>query len=223
MSRTARHIVPGLCYHVLNRGNNRATVFHDPADFEDFIALARDAQDRQPLPILAACLMPNHFHLVVRPGAGTDVSTWLHWLLTSHAFRRHRRHGSSGRVWTGRFKSFPIQDDRHLVTVLRYVERNALRAGLVPTAEEWRWGSLNWRERGRLPLVLAQPPSPLPSNWRDFVNEPQTPQEIAEIRRCVTRGVPFGEATWSRATARLLGIPDGSGRRGRPPRSTVAA
>jgi len=219
MPRTARSIHAGLYYHVLNRGNNRATVFNSPDDFDGFHRLMKRAQARRPVDILAACLMPNHFHLVVRPVAASDLSAWIHWLLTTHAKRHHRQRASSGRIWTSRFKAFPIQDDRHLLTVVRYVERNALRAALVAGAEEWPWGSLRWRFEERPVLRLAPLPIQLPGNWADVVNAPQTAAEIAEVRRCVNRGRPFGEANWVQMTATELGLTHTLGRRGRPPRT----
>jgi len=218
MPRTARSIHPGLHYHVLNRGNNRATVFRGPQDFEFFLCLMMRAQARRPLGIVAACLMPNHFHLVVKPAAAADLPAWLHWLLTTHAARHHRERASTGRIWTGRYKAFPIQDDRHLLTVVRYVERNPLRAGLVNRADEWHWGSLQWRQSVGPKLQLAPLPFPLPGNWNEFVDAPQTAQELAAVRRCVARGSPFGDSNWVTRTSAELGLAHTLGRRGRRPR-----
>ena len=128
MPRTARAIVSGLYYHVINRGNNRATVFSEPREFDSFVDLMRRAQARHHIDVAAVCLMPNHFHLLVRPAAAADLASWFHWMLTTHASWHHKKCNSSGRIWTSRFKAFPIQDYRHLLTVARYVERNALPA-----------------------------------------------------------------------------------------------
>ena len=94
-----------------------------------------EASIRLPVRLIAYSLMPNHFHLVLRPLADGDPSRRMHWLLTTHVRRylRHDQHG--GHVWQGRFKAFPIQDDEPLATVVRYVERNGLRAGLAERAE----------------------------------------------------------------------------------------
>ncbi len=142
MPRTARASIGGLCYHVINRGNARGTVFHDPTDFRGFIHLLGSACQRLRLDILAFCLMPNHFYLVIRPYQDGDLSRRMQWLLTSHVRRYHCRYRTEGRIWQLRFKAFPIQDDNHLITVVRYVERNALRSKLVERAEDWRCGSL---------------------------------------------------------------------------------
>ena len=75
--------------------------------------------------------MPNHFHLVIRTHADGDLGRWVRWLLMAHAQRYHRHYQTTGHVWQGRYKAFPVQDDDHLVGVLPYVERNAPRAELV--------------------------------------------------------------------------------------------
>jgi len=216
MPRTARSIVGGLYYHVINRGNNRATVFSEPQEFDSFVDLMRRAQARHHMEVAAVCLMPNHFHLLVRPSAASDLAAWLHWMLTAHASRHHKTCKSSGRIWTGRFKAFPIQNDGHLFTVARYVERNPLRANLVARAEVWPWSSLHWRVVDHPPFVLAPLPTALPANWPDVVNAPQTVTELANLRRCVNEGSPYGEFAWVQRTAVELGLAHTLRRPGRP-------
>ena len=131
MPRTVRASVGNVCYHVLNRGNARAQVFYKDGDYDAFMKCIAHACIEVPMRVLGWCLMPNHFHLVVWPHADGDLSKWMHWLLNTHVRRYHRHYHSSGHVWQGRFKAFPIEQDEHLLTVLRYAERNAQRAGLV--------------------------------------------------------------------------------------------
>ena len=219
MPRTARFIIPDYCYHVLNRGNKKAHVFHEAADYDQFLALIYRAQERLRVPILSACLMPNHFHLVVRPAGAGDLARWAQWVFTTHVRWYHAKYGTTGRLWQGRFKAFLIQQDHHLLTVMRYVERNALRANLVERAEDWRWGSLAWRSARHAPVSLAASPVRLPSYWRHLVNEPQTAVELAEIRTCVNRQRPFGEEGWVSAQAEALGIEHSLTPTGRPRKS----
>jgi len=218
MPRTGRFIVANYCYHVLNRGNKKARVFHQSSDYEQFLALIHRAQERIEVPILAACVMPNHFHLVVRPRHPDDLSNWTRWAFTTHVRWHHAKYETTGRVWQGRFKAFLIQEDHHLLTVMRYVERNALRAKLADRAEDWKWSSLAWRPMARPPVQLCASPVPLPSYWRQLVNEPQTAAEIAEIRTCVNRQRPFGEPDWVEQQARELGIESSLTPVGRPKR-----
>ena len=216
MPRTARAAVGGLCYHVLNRGNARAEVFHKPEDFDAFIGLFAPACERLRMRILGWCLMPNHFHLVLRPYDDGDLGRWMQWLMTSHVRRYHKHYHGDGHVWQGRYKAFPIQQDDHLTSVLRYVERNPLRAALVDRAERWRWSSLALRTQRPPPTILAPSPVKLPRNWCDLVNRPQTESELAALRRSVTRGTPLGNPTWQRRTADRLGLEQSLRPRGRP-------
>lgn len=216
MPRTARSLVAGGYYHVINRGNNRSVVFQQPADYGAFLRLMGHAQERIRLDIIAACLMPNHFHLIVSLRHDRDLSRWMHWLLTTHSHRYHLGHETTGRVWQGRFKAFRIQEDHHLLTVMRYVERNALRAGIVERAEDWQWGSLAWRQRQELRPWLAAPPVVLPFDWATYVNQPQTPMEVDTLRACVNQQRPFGSQSWTRDVASTPQLEPAPRRRGRP-------
>jgi putative transposase len=221
MPRRARTIVAGWCYHVVARGNNRGEVFHRPDEYRRFVGLIREAQQVVPVDLLAACLMPNHFHLVMRPAAPNDLAKWVHWLLTTHAGPHHRRNGSSGRIWQGRYKTFAIQDDAHLITVMRYVERNALRAGLVKMAEDWPWGSLAWRDGHAAGPELAVPPVALPHAWTAYVNQPQSTAELFELRLCASRQRPFGTPQWTKCAARSLSLDSSLRQRGRPRKESI--
>jgi len=219
MPRPPRHLVADQCYHILNRANRRAEVFHDSSDYAAFIALMARAQERVDLPILAACLMPNHVHLVVRPSEDGAIPNWTRWLFTTHVRHYHEKYGTTGRLWQGRYKSFLIQDDHYLLTVLRYVERNAQRAKLVSRAEEWRWGSLNWRVARNAPLVLSELPLTLPRFWVEFVNQPQTAVEVEAIRTSVNRQRPFGDPDWVERRAHEAGLAQSLISVGRPRKS----
>lgn len=208
-------MVAGGHYHVMNRGNNRATVFAAPDDYAAFVRHMGQARSHAPVAILAACLMPNHFHLILAQAGADDISRWMHWLLTTYVTHHHERNGTSGRLWQGRFKAFPIEQDARLLTVMRYVERNALRSGLVQRAERWPWGSLAWRQQDDGQL-LAQPAVPIPRDWVSFVNKPQTPEELAALRECARRQRPYGDDAWIRKTAGTHGRDWTVRPRGRP-------
>ncbi len=218
MPRSARAAVGGLCYHVLNRGNGRATVFRQAADYRAFYDLLRESVTRRRMRLLAFCLMPNHFHAAVWPRDDGDLSRWMQWLMTTHVRRYHSYHETSGHLWQGRFKAFPIERDEHLLTVLRYIEQNPLRAGLVARAQDWRWSSLRERGRADAKTYLTDSPVPLPKKWVEWVNEPLTDKEaeLARVRRCVNRGAPFGGERWTEQIAQQLGIEASLRPRGRP-------
>jgi putative transposase len=223
MPRTRRFIHAGCCYHVINRGNRKARIFHHADDYAQFLAALHLAQQRIEVPILAACLMPNHFHFVVRPSADEDFSAWTRWLFTTHVRWYHAKYQTQGHLWQGRYKAFLIQEDHHLLTVMRYVERNALRANLVERAEDWAWGSLAWRTAKAPQAALAPAPVPLPSYWRHLVNEPQSAAEVEAIRTCVNKQRPFGAPEWVLQRSTELGIEHSLSDQGRPRRRRAPA
>jgi len=216
MPRTARASVGGVCYHVVNRGNGRAAVFHKNQDYAAFVGLLQLACERLPMRVLGYCLMPNHFHMVLWPHGDGELSRWMQWLMTSHVRRYHQHYRSSGHVWQGRFKAFPIQRDEHLVTVLRYVEANALRAGLVERAEMWPWSSLAWWVRGERPAFLCCVRRERSSAWVEEVNERMSESQLIELRRSANRGTPYGGHVWQQRTGRRLGLESSLRPIGRP-------
>jgi len=124
----------------------RMQLFDAPADYEAFERVLAEAHERVAMRTLAYCVLPPHWHLVLWPREDGELSRFMAWVTLTHTQRwhAHRHTTGSGHLVQGRFKSFPVQTDEHLLMVCRYVERNPLRAGLVRRAEEWRWASL-WR------------------------------------------------------------------------------
>jgi putative transposase len=208
---------------VLNRGNARAEVFHKPNDYHAFVKLIRQASARVPMRLLGFCVMPNHFHLALWPFEDGDLSAWMGWLLTAHVRRYHKHYRSSGHVWQGRFKAFPIHENDHLLSVLRYIERNPLRANLVAKAEDWSWSSLRYRLEPPLLPFLAESPVPLGPAWLGHVTAPQTEDELSRLRHCVARNMPYGSEEWTQQTAIALGLESSLRPQGRPPRSEERA
>jgi len=181
------------------------------------MTLLKRAIERIPIRLLAWCLMPNHFHLVLWPQQDGDMSRWMQWILTTHVRWHHSRYGTSGRIWQGRFKAFPIQQDEHLLRVMRYVERNPLRAGLVASAEEWPWSSLYSQVEGTDSQLLHDGPVAKWDLWLDHVNEPQTEAELEAVRNSVRREAPLGDEMWTQSTAQRLGLAWSLRNPGRPP------
>jgi putative transposase len=217
MPRGPRSIHPGVCYHVINRGNHRRRLFHRAADYAAFVALIQKARDLVPIELFAVCLMPNHFHVVLRAAEPDSVGRWMHWLLTTHAQRYNRHHGLVGRVWQGRYKAFPIERDDHLITVLRYVERNAVRAHLARRPRDWHWCSASWR-RGpsSRKALLTEPPVPLPHDWEELVEQPLDTVDVDRLRTCINRQQPYGSDAWIDDSGECAGFRRPRPR-GRPP------
>jgi len=191
MPRTARSVVSDEIYHVLNRGNGRAKVFHGEADYSQFQRLLHRAKSEHPIQILGYCIMPNHFHFVLRPRTTKALSRFMHWLTTTHVRRHHQRKRTCGHVWQGRYKSFRIESDAHLLMVLRYVERNPTRAGLVETARDWSWSSHRVRVGLDRSTLLDPIPIVLPEPWTEYVDTPLDDVDLTKIRQSVRRNLPY--------------------------------
>ena len=202
-------------------------IFQRPADYEAFETVLLQAVQRTQTRLLAYCILPNHWHLMVWPRQDGELSRFVGWLTLTHTQRwhAHRRSTGSGHVYQGRFKSFPIQEDEHCYAVARYVERNALRANLTGRAEQWRWGSLyRWlRATAEDKELLSAWPVSRKANWVDYVNASQTEAELQAVRRSIQRGSPFGDESWSDRTVSRLGLESTLRPQGRPKKQTIGS
>jgi putative transposase len=232
MPRLTRPIADGLLYHALNRGNNRATVFSGPDDFRAFLRALGQTQRRYPFRLYGYCLMTNHFHLLLSPEPGQSVNRILQSLTVAHTWSYHRSHGSSGHVWQDRFKSPLVQDDAHALTVLRYVEANPLRAGMVADLADYPWSSYAAHGRGQADALLSPLPSWLAAGaadreraawWREWVHTPLTDKELSAVRQAVSSGRPFGDPDWTTRTAEACGLALSTRPRGRPRKEEAVA
>ena len=202
-------------------------MFGGNADFEAFLESLAKSKERYPFRLYGYCLMSNHFHLLLRPERGQSISRILQSLTVAHTWRYHQRHRTVGHVWQGRFKSPVVQDDYHLLTVLRYIEANPYRAGIVADVGEYHWSSYSYHGLGQSNELL----SPLPEweefggkaaverrRWRELVHRPMRERELAALRRSVVSGRPFAEERWVEQIARALGLSLSPRPRGRPPK-----
>jgi putative transposase len=218
MPRRERVGAAGIVHHVMNRANRRDVIFFNDLDFAAFERVLFQAKCRFQMPLFGFAIMKNHWHLVVQPAAEGQLSRFMHWLTMTHTQRWHRDHGTSGSgaLYQGRYKALPVQSDRHFLTVMRYVERNPVRARLVDRAEDWPWSSawhmFNNCDHGR----LDQWPLPRPVSWFDFVNEPQNQIDLSKVREAITRSAPLGNTRWVRAMAAKLGVGHTIRPQGRP-------
>lgn len=208
MPRRPRHTLRGVAFHVLNRAVRGTTLFETDKDFDAFARILRESLYQSRVEILSYEVMRNHWHFVMTCDRIANLSTFMQRFEGRHANNWAGAHRARGRgyVYQGRFKSIPVQTSHSLIRVCRYVERNALRANLVAKAEDWPWGSLHARCNDFYPIPLAKWPILQPSNWIELVNTPQTEAELAELRQCVHRDQPIGEAEWVKTVAPFVGM-----------------
>src|SRR5690242_15955547 len=179
MPRRPRHTPLRVCFHVTNRSAGRVAIFQRPRDYRAFLHVLADGLERHPLRLVAYALMPNHWHLLVGPTDSSEVSGLLHWVSSTHAVRwHHHRHTVGyGPVYQSRFWSEPLPDPERLVRVCRYIERNALAAGLVRRAQDWPWSSLADRLRPEPVLPIISTPFLVSAAWLEHVNTPSHREE----------------------------------------------
>jgi len=201
MPRIARGRLDRGWFHVLNRGNHRQWLFHQPEDYAQFLQLLSDSIPKFSVTLWGYCLMGNHWHLVVEVEGMTHLSRWMHWVCNRHVRLVHRDNQSlgGGHIYQGRYKSFPIQDEGYLHNVLRYVEANPLRAKLVSRAEDWLWSSLSTAPARDGLLEVARPKLAAwerTDAWRQEVNRPFSLANLDSLRQSVVRGTPQGQPQW---------------------------
>ena len=222
MGRPQRLASGGYVYHVLNRANGRLRIFRKNADFEAFEAILAEGMERVDMRICGYCIMSNHWHLLLWPREDGDLSDYMRWVTLTHTQRYHASHGTTGigHLYQGRYKSFPIQDDGHCLTVLRYIEANPLRAKITDSPASYPWSSFAVRGGLAKQFALSNGPVALPVNWPQLVNRNIALAAQDKIKNSITRGAPLGDPAWSKRTAAKLNLESTVRPRGRPIKST---
>ena len=209
MPRHARTVVPGFPHHITQRGNRRDLVFFSNDDRRAYLAWLRGYAALHGVEVLAYCLMPNHVHLVAVPRTEDGLHRMMRPLHMRYAQVINRLHGWAGHLWQGRFFSSVLDNDYFLAAV-RYVERNPVRAGIVPRAEEYAWSSAAARCGLRLdPLLAAE--SPWTRRLREEIRDWPTwlgeddEQRANRIRLHSNMGLPCGSDKFIDSLERLTG------------------
>ena len=230
MGRLPRPTGDDLIYHAINRGNNRADVLGPDGERDMFLGDLARTKARYPFALFGYCLMSNHFHLLLKPAPGQSISRILQSLTVAHTWRHHRRQGTSGHVWQGRFRSPVIQDGDHLLVVLRYIEANPVRAAMVADPCEYTWSSHRCHGAGHADPILDSFPEweqlgrtepERRARWRRKVRGEQPAKELDGVRSSVRSGRPYGAEDWVEVISHRLGIVREPRRRGRPPREKM--
>jgi len=181
MPRRARSTQRASYFHVLNRSVRRLALFMQPADYRAFLSILSQALERHSVQLVAYSVMPNHWHLVMGQTDPLTLSQCLHWVTSTHAIQLNRLRESvgDGPVYQSRFTSAAIPAVGDLVRVCRYVERNALHAGLVRQAQDWPWGSLAQRLHALQCVPLVNAPFLSSRAWAEYVNTKRPDDDAA--------------------------------------------
>lgn len=200
MPRQARVAIGDEIYHVINRSNGMVKIFHNDSDYQHFESLLLEAKELTNMRILAYCIMPNHWHLILHPRNDSDLSEFMRWLTTTHVRQVRTKTNSigHGHLYQGAYKSFIVETEKYLLQLIRYIEQNPLRAKMVKEAQDWRWSSLYTREKGKdnQKKILDSLLVDLPVNYIKSVNEIYNEDILENIRHSVAKGKPFGSEKW---------------------------
>jgi putative transposase len=178
-------LLAGVVYHVTNRAREGLVLFDSPTAYLAFIDLIAETLARQPVRILAFCVMANHWHFVLWPETDVAISAFVGRLTMTHAMRFHRWHGTSGPLYPKRFEARPVQTGASLFRVIRYVERNPCAAGLVSAPAAYPWSSA---AAGGSLVSLSEWPTPRPRDWKRLVAQPIESAELMRLRAELKRG-----------------------------------
>ena len=210
MPRVERVDISENIYHVLNRANARVQIFDTKEDYILFENILTEGIEKYDMRILAYCIMPNHWHLILNPKNDGDLSKFMDWVTNTHTRRWHTGKGTigQGHLYQGRYKSFICQDDTHFLTLIRYVERNALKANLVKKAENWKWSSVWRRENGteKEKKLLTELPLELSRDYLTILNQPQSEKEEEALEKSIRKSSPYGEIGWVEKTVKKFGL-----------------
>lgn len=199
MGRIPRVDVGNEIYHVLNRANARLPLFFKEVDYQLLEDILSDGVEKYDMRILSYCIMPNHFHLVLHPRKDGDLQKFMQWVTLTHTQRWHVQNKTigTGHLYQGRYKSFLIEKDTHLLTVIRYVERNPLRSKLVKKLENWKYGSYPKHLITGNSSLLSALPIETPEDYVEFITTPLTIAELESVRYSLSKGKPYGTDSWT--------------------------
>ena len=210
MGRIARIDIGDNIYHVINRANARVKIFDNDSDYKDFEKILEEAVKKFDMRLLAYCIMPNHWHLVIYPRNDGDISLFMGWLTNTHTRRWHTKKNTigHGHLYQGRYKSFICQTNNYFLALVRYVERNAKRAKLINKAEDWKYSSAWRREYGNKEQkkILSSWPISIPDNYLEYLNETQDEEEVNIIRKSIIKNIPLGSDSWISKIVKKFGI-----------------
>ena len=212
--------------HVTQRGVNRCAIFLEDDDRLHYRRLLRAACSAHDVAVHAYVLMDNHVHLLLIAQRSGDVSCAMRDAGQMYVQAFNARHRRSGTLWQGRFKSCLVGTDAYLLAVMRYIELNPLRAGMVPDAADYRWSSahahLGLRVDGLLrphPLWLGLGANAIDraAAWRRWLDAGTDAGTLESIRRHLEQGRALGDLRFQRMAERTLNRPVVLRPRGRPP------
>jgi putative transposase len=185
---------------VIQRGNDRAALFSDTYDFDCYLGCLTTATCRYGVAVHAYVLMTNHVHALVTPSSGESLAKAMHWCSTVFVQQLNNRYGRTGHRFEGRYKARLIEDERHLLTCMRYIEENPVRAVMVASPHHYRWSSYHANAHGAEDALvtpheiferLGASPAERNAHYRELFASPAREADLQAVRIApVRRGRP---------------------------------
>jgi len=225
MPRKPRFVIPGVPMHIVQRGHNRDPVFYDEQDYLVYLGFLKEASDRYGCAIHAYVLMTNHIHILATPESKDSVTRMMQHVGRRYVPYVNHTYGSSGSIWEGRYKASLVQDEEYLLTCMRYIELNPVRANMVRTAAHYRWSSYRFNGQGKGDellkphseyLALSADSEVRREAYKILFKSHLDSGVIDDIRSAWQTGTPYGNDQFRERVEKKLGCKVGQSRRGRP-------
>ena len=227
MARQPRLTAAGYPHHVIQRGNNRQPIFLDDADRRQFLDILRTQARELGVALHAYVLMDNHVHLLLTPDTADGLPRLMQALGRSYVRAFNARHGRTGTLWEGRYRSTVIEAERYLLACMAYIELNPVRAGMVAAPADFAWSSHAHHVGQRSdPLVtphalyweMGDTPFARERAYGELVSTRQQAGSHGDLARAVHAGWALGGEAFLDTLATQTSRRVSKGKAGRPPK-----
>jgi len=225
MPRRARLALPGIPWHIIQRGNNRSPCFYCESDYRVYLDILGEQSRKHGCAVHAYVLMTNHVHLLVTPERTDSAALLMKHLGQRYVQYINRTYGRTGTLWEGRYRSCLAQDEQYVLACYRYIELNPVRAGMVDHPAEYPWSSYRANGQGESnPLIIAQHEyqklgrsgEARRRGYRELVLADMEPRLIDEIRTATNGNYALGNDRFKEDIAHMLNRRAAPGKPGRP-------
>lgn len=224
MPRRTRLYLPGLPYHIVQRGNNREACFIEPENYQFYLDLWKTLSERYEVSVHAYCLMTNHIHILATPTHKTSLSNTMKVVGSRYAQYFNKKYHRTGTLWEGRHKSSLVQTDKYFLTCSRYIELNPVAADMVKRPEEYKWSSYGinaWGDDGWIKphaeyQCLAKTKAKRCQKYRELFSTHINDSEMDLIRQSTHFNQPLGDNKFKEAIEKKYGVRIGQSKIGRP-------
>ncbi|MGS2724397.1 transposase [Porticoccus sp. GXU_MW_L64] len=225
MPRKPRFFIPGVPVHIVQRGHSRDPVFFEDSDYAAYLSWLEEGAKRYHCAIHAYVLMTNHVHILATPQNKDSITRMMQYVGRRYVPYVNHTYGTSGSIWEGRYKASLVSDDEYLLTCMRYIELNPVRANMVKSPAYYRWSSYRCNGQGRVnPLVthhglyasLGKAPTERQTAYKELFKAHLDKDVLEDIRAAWQTGTPLGSDLFKEKIEKKLGMKVGQARRGRP-------